>query len=59
MTPEWVEFSTPETIPEITPDTQKPWVLLRGASKWWKNGREKETEGYGHNEETQGWWGTA
>ena len=43
--------STSETTPEMTTDTQRPWALLRGASQWWRNGRE--TEGCGHNEERQ------
>ena len=45
--------STPETIPEITPDTKRPWALLRGASRCWTNGRERETKGCAHNEEKQ------
>ena len=36
----WVRHSTPET----TPDTQRPWEPLRGVSKWWRNGRERERE---------------
>ena len=31
-----------ETTSEITPDTQRPWVPLRGTRKWWRNGRERE-----------------
>ena len=27
------EHSTPETTPEMTPDTQRPWVPLRRASQ--------------------------
>jgi hypothetical protein len=49
--------STPETTSEMTADIQRPWVPLRGTSKWWRNGMEKKekTEGYGHNEERQNW----
>jgi hypothetical protein len=28
---------------------------LRGASKGWRNGRDRETERYGHNEERKNW----
>jgi hypothetical protein len=28
---------------------------LRGARKWWENGREREAEGYVYNEERQNW----
>jgi hypothetical protein len=37
----------------MTLNTQRPWASLREASEWWKNGREKETEGWGHNEEAE------
>jgi hypothetical protein len=30
-------------------------VPLREARKWWRNGKERETEGCGHNEERQNW----
>jgi hypothetical protein len=43
--------STPETTPELTPITQRPQLPLRGAKKWWRNGRERER--CGHNEERQ------
>lgn len=47
--------STPETIPEMTPEAQRPPALLRGARKWWRNGQERETEGCAHNEERENW----
>lgn len=47
-----VGHSTPETIHEITPDTQVP---LRGASKWWAKGTERKTEECGRDEEKQIW----
>jgi hypothetical protein len=50
-----MRHSTPETTSEMTLDSQSPWVLLRGASKWWRNGREREAEGRGHHEERQSW----
>ena len=37
-----VRHSISETTSEITPDTQRPWVPLRGTRKWWRNGRERE-----------------
>jgi hypothetical protein len=37
--------NTPEITPEMTPHTQKLWAPLRGTSKWWRNVRERETEG--------------
>jgi hypothetical protein len=50
MTPAWshnayVEESIAEITPQMTLNTQRPWASLREASEWWKNGREKETEG--------------
>jgi hypothetical protein len=45
----------PETTPETTPDTQRPQVPLKGESKWWRKGKERETEGCGHHEERQNW----
>ena len=30
------------------PDTQRNWAPLRGASKGWRNQRERETEGCEH-----------
>ena len=40
----WVGHSTPETTPKMTPDTQTPLIPLRGASGWWRDGRERETD---------------
>lgn len=40
---------------EMTPDTQRPWAPLRGASKSGRNGREREAEGCGHSEKRQNW----
>lgn len=37
----------------MTPDTQRHQVPLREESKWWRN--ERETKGYGGNEERQKW----
>jgi hypothetical protein len=37
------------------PQTVRPRVPLRGTNKWWRGGRESETEGCGHNEERQNW----
>jgi hypothetical protein len=28
----------------MTPDTQTPLIPLRGASGWWRDGRERETD---------------
>jgi hypothetical protein len=46
--------STLGTTPEMTPDTQRSQASRR-ASKCWRNGRERETEGCGHHEERQNW----
>jgi hypothetical protein len=40
-----------QIIPETTPDTQRSWVPLRRARKWWQNRREKER--CRHNEQRQ------
>lgn len=37
----WAGHSTPKTTSEATPDTQRPWMLLRGPSKLWRNERER------------------
>jgi hypothetical protein len=37
----------------MTPDTQRPWVPLRGASKLCRNGRKRETEGCRCNKEAE------
>lgn len=39
------------SAPETTPDTQRPRAPLRGASKWQRNGREREKEVCGHTQE--------
>lgn len=31
------------------------WAPLRGTNKWWRNGREREAEGFGHNKDRQNW----
>ena len=31
------------------------WVPLRGTSRWWRNRKERETKGCGHNEERRSW----
>ena len=36
-----------QIIPETTPDTQRPQKPLRGASKWWRNGREEKQKDVG------------
>lgn len=36
---------------KTTSETKRPWVSLIWASKWWKEGWEREEEGCGHNEE--------
>lgn len=41
------EYSTPESSPETAPDTHRLLVPLRGVSKWWGNGREREAEDVG------------
>lgn len=49
MIPAWYHNAQAKhSTPETTPDTQKP-----QASKWWRNGEERETEGHEHNEERQ------
>ena len=56
MTPVWCHNGLAgHSTPEMTQDTQRPWVPLREARKWWRNGKERETEGCGHNEERQNW----
>ena len=50
-----VQCCIPETTPEMTSDIQRSQVPLRGASKWWRNGREREAEGYVRSEERQNW----
>jgi hypothetical protein len=45
----WVEHRMLETTPDMTPDIWRIRVPLRGASKLWRNGRERETEGCVHN----------
>jgi hypothetical protein len=39
----------------MTPGTRRSQEPLRGARKWWRNGKERETEGCGHNEDRQNW----
>lgn len=46
-------YSTPETTREMISDTEWHWVSVTGNSKWWRNGRESETERCGHNEVRQ------
>lgn len=50
-----IGYSTPNHIPETTPDTQSHQPAVRGKNKCWRNGREGETEGYGNNEDRQNW----
>lgn len=48
-----VGYSTSEITAEMTRDTQRFHALLRGASEWWRNGREREIGGCGCNEERE------
>jgi hypothetical protein len=48
-----VGHSIPGTTSETTADTQRPQAPLRGESKWWRDERERETEGCGYIEERQ------
>lgn len=49
------EHSTPESTPETTQIFRDPQAPLRGVRKWWRTGRQRETEGFGYNEEKQNW----
>ena len=52
ITPAWCRHAwAGHSTPEMTPHTQRRWGLLREASMWWRNGREREIERSGHNEE--------
>jgi hypothetical protein len=37
----------------MTTETQRFHELLKGACKWWRNGRERETGRCRHNEERE------
>lgn len=41
--------STPKNIPKTTTDSQRTQASLRGASKWWRTERQRETKGCEHN----------
>jgi hypothetical protein len=44
-----------QNIALLRPLLRQPQAPLRGASKWLKSERERESEGCGHNEERQNW----
>jgi hypothetical protein len=43
------------SFPRLPKAPRDPQTHLRGANKWQRNGREWETERYGHSEERQNW----
>lgn len=47
------KHNTSETIPEVTPNTQRLHLPLKGTSKSWRDGRGREGEGCVHNKESQ------
>lgn len=50
----WAMQSTLETTPEMTLNIQRPLDATK-KSKWWKNGKQREAEGYWQSEERQNW----
>lgn len=51
------KLSTPKMSPTWCheEETQRPREPLRGASKQWRHGKEREADGWVHNEQRQSW----